>query len=263
MPAVGVDYYRSLWGPMPAGRDISSLPAVCAATIERGYVGIEVNPLFWGDNVDEGRRIVADHGLRFLARAHTVGPDVASHVDWVRRCIDASLAFGTPHVIVQSGSDAFSDGEIDDYFAQCARLEAEFDVRLVHETHRGCILYSPWVAARVLDRWPDLWLAADYSHWVLVCERVLDPDELARFAPRVAHIDARVGSQEAPQVADPRVRPRLTEAFMTYWDAIRDAGNLRTVVPEFGAPPYAPVDSADLDDVNQWMADQLRARWSA
>jgi hypothetical protein len=49
---------------------------------------------------------------------------------------------------------------------------------------------------------------------------------------------------------------------MTYWDAIRDAGNLRTVVPEFGAPPYKPVDSADLDDINAWIADQLRARWT-
>jgi sugar phosphate isomerase/epimerase len=192
---VTVEFYRSLWGPLPTGDDLSTLPHVCADTVARGYAGVEANPLMWGDAVDEARRIVADHGLGFLARAHTFGPDVASHVEFVRRCVEASLPFGTPHVIVQSGADSFDDAQIDDYFTATARIEAEFDVRLVHETHRGCILYSPWVAGRVLDRWPDLWLAADYSHWVLVCERVLERDELARFAPRVVHIDARVGSQ--------------------------------------------------------------------
>ncbi|MEY2472003.1 MAG: hypothetical protein QOK28_1332 [Actinomycetota bacterium] len=259
---MGVAFYRSLWGPMPTSDDITGLPALCADTVARGYLGVESNPLLWGDNADAARRIIEDHGLRFLARAHTFGRDVATHVEFVRRCVEAALPFGTPHVIVQSGSDSFSDGEVDDYFARCAQIEKDHAVRLVHETHRACILYSPWAAARVLDRWPELWLAADYSHWVLVCERLLDVDELARFAPRVAHIDARVGSQEAPQVADPRTRPKLTAGFVAYWDAIRDAGNLATVVPEFGPPPYAPVDAADLDDISQWMADHLRERWT-
>jgi hypothetical protein len=57
------------------------------------------------------------------------------------------------------------------------------------------------------------------------------------------------------------VRPKLTEVFAQYWDAIRAAGNLRTVVPEFGPPPYEPIDAGDRDDVCQWMAELLRDRW--
>ena len=83
-------------------------------------------------------------------------------------------------------------------------------MRLAHETHRSCILYSPWVTARVLDRWPDMWLASDYSHWVIVAERHFSfEDELFdRFARRTIHIDARVGTPESPQVGDPRYRGR-------------------------------------------------------
>ncbi len=175
-----------------------------------------------------------------------------------------------PHVIVQSGADSFTDAEIDEFFTATSKLEAETGVRLAHETHRGCILYSPWITARVLDRFPDLWLASDYSHFVIVAERYLETEGglLARFAPRTLHIDARVGTPESPQVADPRATDAATAAavaaFDTFWDQIHAAGaEPLTVVPEIGPPPYEPEGAGDRDDVCQWTADRLRARWSA
>jgi sugar phosphate isomerase/epimerase len=248
-----------MWGPMGFDGDISGLPAICKETAARGFDGIETNPVLLRDNTDAARRIIEDHGLKFLSRAHTFGKTVEHHLDWVRRCVDASHAFGSPHVIVQSGADYFDDGEIDAYFTATAKIEADSGLRLAHETHRGCILYSPWVTARVLDRFPEIWLASDYSHFVIVAERYLETegDLLARFAPRTIHIDARVSTFESPQVADPR-----TGRFLTFWDEIHAAGALETVVPEFGPDPYAPKDSADLDDICQWMAEHLRARWS-
>jgi sugar phosphate isomerase/epimerase len=253
-----------MWGPMGFDGDISNLAAICKETAERGFDGIETNPLLLGKNSDEARRIVADHGLKFLSRAHTLGTSVEDHLGWVRRCVEMSHAFGTPLVIVQSGADYFDDAQIDEYFTATAEIEAASGLRLAHETHRGCILYSPWVTARVLDRFPDIWLASDYSHFVIVAERYLETEAalLARFAPRTIHIDARVGTPESPQVADPRTDSGAMGAFEKFWDEIHAAGNLETVVPEFGPPPYAPADSADLGDVCQWMADHLRSRWT-
>jgi sugar phosphate isomerase/epimerase len=261
---VTVEFFRSLWGPMGLDGDLSVLPAVCAETKRRGYVGVETNPFLWRKNVDTAKRILDDHGLKFLARAHTFGPTVAEHVSWVRRCAELAPQFDSPHLIVQSGADFFDDAQVDEYFTATAEIEAESGFRLAHETHRGCILHSPWVTARALDRFPDIWLASDYSHFVIVAERYLDTEGelLARFAPRVIHIDARVGTPESPQVADPRTDTTATAHFVGFWDQIHEAGNLLTVVPEFGTPPYAPPDSADLDDICQWMADQLRARWT-
>jgi len=260
---VTVEFYRSLWGPMGFDGDISNLPAVCARTVELGYAGVETNPILWRDKADEGRRIVADHGLKFLARAHTFGTTVSDHVGWARRCAELAVTFNSPLVIVQSGADFFDDAQIDEYFAATAQIEADTGLRLAHETHRSCILYSPWVTARVLDRWPDIWLASDYSHFVIVAERYLETEAalLARFAPRVIHLDARVGTPESPQVADPRTATDATARFVGFWDEIHAAGNLETVVPEFGSAPYAPSDSADLDEICQWMAEHLRARW--
>lgn len=261
---MAVAFYRSMWGPMGFDGDISGLAAICAETERRGYAGIETNPLLWGDNVDEARRIVADHGLAFLARAHTFGASVDDHVGWVRRCVETSQPFGTPHVIVQPGSDAWDDRAVDEFFTATAAIEAASGIRLAHESHRGKILNTPWNTARVLDRFPELWLAADYSHWVVVCERYLDTeaDLLARFAPRVVHIDARVSTPQQIQVADPRTEHGATAAFVAFWDDIHSAGALTTVVPEFGPAPYEPSDAADRDDVCQWVADHLRARWA-
>jgi sugar phosphate isomerase/epimerase len=268
MPAsiasVTVEYFRSLWGPMGFDGDISDLPSICAETTRRGYAGVETNPLLWRDKADEGRKIVADHGLKFLARAHTFGASVADHLGWVQRCVELSASFASPHVIVQSGADYFDDAQVDEYFAATAKIEADSGLRIAHETHRSCILYSPWVTARVLDRFPDIWLASDYSHFVIVAERYLETEGelLARFAPHVIHIDARVGTPESPQVADPRTDTVATERFVGFWDQIHAAGNLATVVPEFGSAPYAPADSSDLDDICQWRVKHLRARWT-
>ena len=181
-------------------------PTICAETARRGYAGVETNPLFFGDAVDEARRVIEDHGLAFLARAHTFGATVAAHLEWAKRAIDLAPALGSPWVIVQSGADHFSDAQVDEYFTACEGFEAQSGLRIAHETHRSCILFHPWAAARVLDRFPDVWLASDYSHWVIVAERYLDfeGDILERCAARTLHIDARVGTPEMPQVADPR-----------------------------------------------------------
>ncbi len=267
--ALTVDFYRSMWGPF-AG-DIATWPEVCAETVRRGFVGVETNPLMFGDAVDHARKIVEDHGLRFLARAHTFGRTVADHLDWAKRAVDLSAAFGTPWVIVQSGADHFSDQQVDEYFNGIAKVEADSGLRLAHETHRSCILFHPWAASRVLDRLPDIWLASDYSHWVIVAERYLDfeSDILERCAARTLHIDARVGTPEMPQVRDPR-DPDGAEAvakFDGFFDQIYAAacerGDGLTVVPEFGPAPYEPPGAGDRDDICQWMADRLRARWSA
>lgn len=260
---MAVTFYRSLWGPLGFDGDISNLPSTCEETKRRGFAGVETNPLFLGKDPEPARQIIEDHGLLFLARAHTFGATVSDHLGWVQRCVERAALFGSPHVIVQSGADSFTDAEIDEYFHATAKIEADSGLRLAHETHRSCILYSPWETRRVLERFPDLWLASDYSHWVIVTESMLQTAGpiLERCAPRTLHIDARVGTMESPQVGDPRTATE-TEDFAKFWDQIHRVNPDVTVVPEFGPAPYEPAGAADRDDICEWMVSHLRDRWS-
>ena len=45
---------------------------------------------------------------------------------------------------------------------------------MAHETHRGRILFNPWITCRLLDRFEHLKLCCDFSHWVCVSERLID-----------------------------------------------------------------------------------------
>ncbi|MGC5340916.1 sugar phosphate isomerase/epimerase, partial [Escherichia coli] len=73
------------------------------------------------------------------------------------------------------------------------------------ETHRASSLYSPWLTLDIVRQLPRLRYTADISHWVVVCERLLDDplDDLTLFLERVHHVQARVGYAQGPQVPDP------------------------------------------------------------
>ena len=73
--------------------------------------------------------------------------------------------------------------------------------------HRGRFLGCPFATARLVRSVPTLRLTSDFSHWVVKCERLLDTEEESALldeviAPAVDHVHARIGTPQAPQVAD-------------------------------------------------------------
>lgn len=148
---------------------------------------------------------------------------------------------------------------------------------MAHETHRGRTFYNPWTTARVLEGVDGLQLCCDLSHWVCVCERLLDDEGILRLcAQRCLHIHARVGYEEGPQVPDPAApeyRPHL-EAHERWWDMMWDQQEKRgmaatTLTPEFGPPaylhtlPHTNVPVADLWAVCNWQAARQKQRFAA
>ncbi len=156
-----------------------------------------------------------------------------------------------------------------------AILEAEhkLGVTVMQETHRGKLLYAPWVAAAYLREFPELHITADYSHWVNVCERLpVDQAEALRLANQHArHIHGRVGYEEGPQVPDPSAPEYAAQLAWheAQWKAIRDAQQASgeptmTFTPEYGPPtylhtlPHTNVPVANLWDVCLWAAQPRR-----
>ena len=119
----------------------------------------------------------------------------------------------------------------------------------------------------MVNRFPALRLTADYSHFVLVCERLLDhpvdDERFGLFASRVDHLHARVGSTQHAQVIDPRDSKHESEQMQRWWEMIWNFQKTRpyiTVTPEYGPFPYAMTTDIDVWSITN--REMLRLRES-
>jgi hypothetical protein len=88
---------------------------------------------------------------------------------WKAQILEAK-SLGAVLINSHSGKDSWSQGESENFFAAAIEYEKELGIPICHETHRGRILYSPWVAREIIPKFPQLKLNADLSHWVNVAE---------------------------------------------------------------------------------------------
>lgn len=261
---------RHAWGL--AGDPAQRLEGLHAA----GYRGLECG--VEAMDVDLRRRL-ADLGWIWVAQVWTDhwrysgDPAVhrASFAAQARRAAD----LGADLVNAHAGEDGWEEPVAVGFLADIAATADGLGLRLACETHRGRILYNPWITLRLCQRLPWLRLTADYSHFCVVAERLPEAALLAPLADRVDHVHARVGHAQGPQVDDPAA-PRHAAALAAHeawWAAIRAAARAAgrpslSFCPEFGPPPYQPTDpagrpTAELEAVCDWMArrfaDQDRA----
>lgn len=263
---------RGMWGldDDPAGWT-AAVPGVAAAGYDAIACGIQRLP-----DREAFREALAATSLRYIPQVFTDGRDVDAHLESLRSALDDLAPFDPPHVVVQGGRDGWSLDEGVRFFTAAEKLAADHGIRAVYETHRGRVLFNPWVTDRILDVLPDLPLGADLSHWTCVAESMRLPDSIIeRVAANARHVDCRVGWEEGPQVHDPRAPlwASHVERFEAWWARIWDAqaaagADYLAMMPEFGPIPYQPFDVdahplADVNELNDWMAARLRARFDA
>jgi sugar phosphate isomerase/epimerase len=190
--------------------------------------------------------------------------------------LEGALALSPDVVIAHSGRDFWSTAEAVGFYEAAVSIESDLGVRVAHETHRGRTFATPWETLAVTDVVPDVGLCVDLSHWVVVCERLLEDQQegLARAAANALHVHARVGTTQCPQVsdpADPSVANELS-AFEGWWDRIWESQRVSgievsTMCPEYGPPPYQPLgpkghDRSDqLSEICDWQARRSRRRF--
>lgn len=276
-----LDLFRSLWGWQG---DWSQ----CAAQVRQiGCVGVEAR--LPGDPFAQRslRRTLEQEGLAYIAVVFT-GGDVVPDQRWTLQQhwdrLEASLAgaqdVGARFVNVLPGNDRWPLAKQVEFFGRAQELAEVSGIVASFEIHRATSLYSPWVALDVIAQVPTLRFTADISHWVVVCERLLDDpaDDLSPFIERVHHIQARVGYDQGPQVPHPAA-PEYASALAFHqgvWEAIWAAQAARgmdvtTMTPEFGPDgythllPFTRAPIADTWELNQWMTRAERdhfTRWS-
>jgi hypothetical protein len=260
---------RHLWGIEETWEE--SFPRIQAA----GFSAIET-PL--PEPADHARfRALLDHyNFKYIAMVSTQGKTVTDNFASFRAQVEASRVLQPIMINSHSGRDAWTENQSQDFFGQALALEATQEIPIAHETHRGRILYNPWIAQRMLQQFEHLHLCLDISHWVCVCERLLEgeTDIIQLCAQRTIHLHTRVGYEQGPQVPDPRAPEyqRHLEAHERWWQLVWDAQaangtKLSPLTPEFGPPdylhtlPYTHVPVADLWEICTWMARRQAARF--
>ena len=129
-------------------------------------------------DVGEFGRCLNRYGLEFIGQVYTAefskGHSVEEHLASLEREVQKLLPLSPLLVNIHSGEDTWSWDEMRRYFRKAIELEKAGGIPWAHETHRGRCLFHPTVAKMLLTEHPDLKLVADLSHWVCVCERLLE-----------------------------------------------------------------------------------------
>jgi sugar phosphate isomerase/epimerase len=276
VPLGTLRWHKTLWGALGSNSPHATMAEAIPAVAAEGWDGVvyaTVSERFDPDagSLEELSERCADAGLDVVVMVHTWGTAADEHLRQFDAVVQRAAAVRPRHIVAQCGLDAFTPSERSHFFAHALEVERACGVRIAHETHRMRPLFSPWATRDVLGEFPDLWLALDLSHWVVVAERLLADglDIVAAAAARTVHLDARVGHEEGPQVPDPADPQWATQVewFTDTWRRVVTAapGPELVVVPEYGPPPYlqtVPFDGTPVTDL--WALcrrerDRLRA----
>lgn len=253
-----------------------TLAEFCAAAKNDGYDGIEV----WVPGAASEMKVlsetVANAGLKLglLAGGNDVNPTL--HKKQFSDAIDRAISLKPIYINCHSGKDYFSFEDNAEMLAITFKRSAESGIPIYHETHRGRMLFAAHVSKAFIDRFKDLKLTLDISHWCNVHESLLgdQPINVEAALARTHHIHARIGHAEGPQVNDPRAPEWKNEvkAHFDWWDKVvarkKAEGEHITMLTEFGPSnymqtlPFTTQPVADQWAINRYMMETLRKRYS-
>jgi sugar phosphate isomerase/epimerase len=250
----------------------------CAKAKKEGYDGIEI---WWPaeNKKDELFAALKKHQLEvgFLCGGWQADPK--EHLEYYKKMVDAAAKQSPQRPLYinnHSGRDHFNFDDNKKFIEHTLALAKETGITICHETHRGRILYSAPIAKQFMEKYAELKLTFDVSHWCNVHESLLDDQKetINMALERTEHIHARIGHPEGPQVNDPRAPEweNVVKAHFAWWDKVverkKKNGERMTFLTEFGPPDYMPTIAytrqplSDQWAINVYMMQALRKRYS-
>lgn len=269
--------FKTLWG------HTGTLDDAITACRRHHFDGIEGQAPGGPDEHRQFRRGLEAAGLDYIAEICTSGSYVpdrratpSDHLKSFRRQAQAALECAPLFLTAIAGCDAWTAAQSVDFFGEAMSAAEKLGTTVSFETHRSRSFFNPWITRDILRQLPALKLTCDFSHWCVVCERLIstEPEVLALCAARAHHIHARVGYDQGPQVPNPAAPEYSTalESHELWWTQIWRSQLTRgmplsTMTPEFGPDgylqcrPFTGEPAADLVEVNVWMAARQRQRF--
>jgi len=274
-----IKYYCTTWALADAwGWDV-----FCEKVKAAGYDGIEgVLP---GVFVAKARKdrdpmmaALQKHGLSLgIVCGHWGDNEFGAHTAGYKAALDEALPFRPDYINCQSGKDYYTFEQNKALLDMADAISRESGIPIYHETHRSRFNFAAHITKDYLEKIDHLTLALDISHWCNVHESMLsDQQEAVALAiSRTAHIHARVGHPEGPQVNDPAAPEwkAVLDQHLRWWDEVvaqhkKQGKTHLSITPEFGPPDYMPTlpytrqPLADQWQVNLFMLNLLKARYA-
>jgi sugar phosphate isomerase/epimerase len=253
--------------------------------IDAGYHGVEINmpadAAFVAAFERELELIREGRDETFVFCAQLVPePSIETPDDFLLRIKQrlTDLATLRPNFInSHTGKDYFSFEDNCRAIDMLTEFTSRTGIPVYHEIHRGRFTFHSAATLPYLDKYPELRLTGDFSHWCTVSESLLQDQQhiIDRVIPHVSHIHARIGFEQGPQVNDP-MAPEWQEhhrIFLRWWQQIIDYRKQQgftavTITPEYGPAPYmpqTPFSKSPLSDqwtnnlqITQIIQDQLK-----
>lgn len=244
-------YTCTYWGQegLPAPAFINKVRA-------EGYGGVEIDLPSSEEFSSDLRRELASlrkEQTDFVFIAQQVLPPVSEtvgeYMTRMRARLETLASLQPDYINSHTGKDYFSFDDNCRIIEEAMNFAEKRGIPIVHETHRGRFSFHSAGILPYLQKFPEIKLTADFSHWCAVSESLLQDQQqiLAAVIPHVAHIHARIGYEHGPQVADPFAPEwdRHLATHIAWWQKIIDVLSSQnkkslTITPEAGPAPYMP-----------------------
>ncbi|GAB4045994.1 sugar phosphate isomerase/epimerase family protein [Spirosoma litoris] len=251
---MNVLFFCTTWGQKQSG-----WAEFFSKVVTAGYDGVETS-LPSENETDEFVTGLQQHNLAFIGQHwETATSDFDAHIRSYEQVLGNLAAMRPLLINSHTGKDYFRFEQNRRLINLATTIEADSGVPITHETHRGRFAFAAHVTANYLHALPELKLTLDISHWCNVAESLLqDQQEAVNVAiAHTAHIHARIGFEQGPQVFDPtdEVSADALRFHLECWDKIierqKQLGTKQmTITTEFGPSPYMP---GRQPAENQWI----------
>lgn len=261
---IKINYVCPFWGQEHLDAD-----TFIEKVVNSNYQGIEIHlpesKRFAESFMDGIEDLYADKpGFVFVLQQLTV-PD-NEPIEVYKKRMETKLlnlaAYQPSFINSHTGKDYYSFDDNCRLLETCLNVSAKTGVKILHETHRGRFSFHAASLVPYLEKFPELELTGDFSHFCAVSESLLNDQEdiICKIIPHVSYIHARVGYEQGAQVNDPFAPEWQThlQRFTNWWDEIINDNNKKgkkeiSICTEFGPSPYMPCLPFTKQPVaNQW-----------